>query len=126
MQPNDTDVPPDGRRAKGAAIDGRALARAKREQMRLRARRIRRTIAAGGAGLFATAFVGIYVQLASGHDPALAAAAARRAAVTSSTTASASSGEESSSTGEEGPSSAEEGAGPTEASSPSSVTTSQS
>ncbi len=72
MQPKEPTTPP---RPSGAsrALEGKALAGAKREQMRLRASRIRQTIALTAAGLFAAAFLGVYVQLASGHDPALAA-----------------------------------------------------
>ena len=46
--------------------------------MRRRARRIRRAVAALAVTLFASAFLIVYVQLASGHDPALAANAAKR------------------------------------------------
>ena len=138
MQPNQSDTPPEqSRRPRADGVDGRALAAAKREQMRLRARRIRRTVATGGAGLFATAFLGIYVQLASGHDPALTAAAAKRAAAETAATASTagtssgsgSSEESSSSSGSETSSSSgtsESSSSATESSSPSSVTTSQS
>ena len=133
MQPNDSDTPPEQPGASARAIDGRALAKAKREQMRLRAGRIRRTIATGAAGLFATAFLGIYVQLASGHDPALVAAAARSAGAatcaTASTSSSSATGEEAtSSSGESSstPSGESSSSSESEASSPSSVTTSQS
>ena len=144
MQPKESDNPSESRPSGAGASDGRALAAAKRAQMRLRARRIRRTIATGAAGLFATAFLGIYVQLASGHDPALVAAAARRSSTSTNATASTKSGSssggessssgqsktstsstssgESSSTGEESSSSSSA----TESSEPSSVTTSQS
>ena len=37
--------------------------------MRLRTRRIRRTVIAGATSVFIAAFSGIYVQLATGHDP---------------------------------------------------------
>jgi hypothetical protein len=50
--------------------------------MRLRARRIRRVVAGLAVTLFATAFLIVYVQLASGHDPALVANAAKRHATT--------------------------------------------
>ena len=43
--------------------------------MRRRARRIRRAVAGSAAALFVAAFLGVYVQLASGHDPALDSAA---------------------------------------------------
>jgi hypothetical protein len=55
--------------------------------MRRRTRRIRRSVAAFSATLFAIAFMVVYVQLASGHDPALVADA-KRARTTSSLTAS--------------------------------------
>jgi hypothetical protein len=50
--------------------------------MRLRARRIRQTVAGLAVALFSAAFLTVYVQLASGHDPALTAAAKRRASST--------------------------------------------
>jgi hypothetical protein len=53
------------------------LARERREAIRLRARRIRRSVGALTATLFSVAFLVIYVQLASGHDPALVANAKR-------------------------------------------------
>jgi hypothetical protein len=135
MQPKQPDTPP--RPSAGdRALEGRALANAKREQMRLRASRIRRTIATAAAGLFAAAFIGVYVQLASGHDPALVASAAKRSSTSALAATSAASTEsetaagqatqetESSASGanEEGTSSSAE----TEESSPSPVTTSQS
>lgn len=134
MQPSQSDTPPEQRHPRAGGVDGRALAAAKRGQMRLRARRIRRTVATGGAALFATAFLGIYVQLASGHDPALTSAAARRASTETAATASAATGsssseESSSSSGSETSSSSgtgETSSSATESSSPSSVTTSQS
>jgi hypothetical protein len=55
--------------------------------MRRRARRIRRSVAAFSATLFAVAFMVVYVQLASGHDPALLADA-KRASTTSTLSAS--------------------------------------
>jgi hypothetical protein len=55
--------------------------------MRRRTRRIRRSVATFSATLFAVAFMVVYVQLASGHDPALVADA-KRARTTSSLTAS--------------------------------------
>ncbi len=97
MQPNQATAPqpPNSPREK---LDARVLARTRREAMRSRARRIRRSIAGGAAALFTAAFLAVYVQLASGHDPALSANAARRTTVaatliasnTSSTSASAS------------------------------------
>ncbi len=68
--------------ADGGRLDPRGLARAKREAMALRARRIRRWVAGTAVTLFVVAFLVIYVQLASGHDPALTANAERRASAT--------------------------------------------
>ena len=72
-----------------------ALAGERREALRRRARRIRRTVAAFAASLFSAAFLVVYVQLASGHDPALVANA-KRAAVTRTSAEKASSGSSSS------------------------------
>jgi hypothetical protein len=55
--------------------------------MRRRAHRIRRSVAAFSATVFAAAFMVVYVQLASGHDPALVADA-KRARTTIALTAS--------------------------------------
>lgn len=63
-------------------LRARAIARGRREAMNRRARRIRRTVAGATAALFAAAFLGIYVQLAAGHDPALDAKAKRTSAAT--------------------------------------------
>ncbi|MEA2315182.1 MAG: hypothetical protein QOI03_1874 [Solirubrobacteraceae bacterium] len=73
-------------------LDAKALARARRAAIRARARRIRRTVAGFSAALFSAAFLGIYVQLATGHDPALSRTAATATQVSgSSATKSASS-----------------------------------
>jgi hypothetical protein len=61
-------------------LDARALARRHREAMRRRARRIRRSVAGFALALFAAAFLVVYVQLASGNDPALVANGAKREA----------------------------------------------
>ena len=126
-------------------LDPKALAASRREAMRRRAFRIRRSVTGLALALFTAAFVGIYVQLASGNDPALTSAAKRHATTTSTSAASTATsgsesssgstssgeasgegGESSSSTGEE--SSSESTSAGTEASSesPSAVTTSQS
>jgi len=63
----------------GERMDARALAHSRREALRRRAQRIRRSVAGLAVTLFAVAFLIVYVQLASGHDPALVAAARRRA-----------------------------------------------
>jgi hypothetical protein len=60
-------------------LDARALARRHRDALRRRTLRIRRSVAGLALALFAAAFLIVYVQLASGHDPALVANAARRA-----------------------------------------------
>jgi hypothetical protein len=52
-------------------LSARTLARERRDALRRRTRRIRRTVAGLATSLFCAAFLGIYVQLASGHDPAL-------------------------------------------------------
>jgi hypothetical protein len=66
-------------------LRAKALAGSRREAMRLRARRIRRAVAGFAVTLFVTAFLIVYVQLASGHDPALTANAAKRRAAAVST-----------------------------------------
>jgi hypothetical protein len=109
--------------------DTRALASSHREAIRRRTRRIRRSVAGLAVALFSAAFLVVYVQLASGHDPALVANATRRAGATSTestTTGTGSSGEAGtgdfgSSSGESSFSSGEEAGGGASA-----VTTSQS
>jgi hypothetical protein len=59
--------------AKALAEDSR------RALLRRRVRRIRRSVALFAAALFSAAFLMVYVQLASGHDPALVADARRAA-----------------------------------------------
>lgn len=54
-------------------LDATALAKSRRDAMRRRARKIRKSVAAAAAALFVAAFLAVYVQLASGHDPALSA-----------------------------------------------------
>jgi hypothetical protein len=63
-----------------ARADARSLARVKRAALRRSAKRIRRSVAGLALALFIAAFAGIYVQLASGHDPVLAVSAQRRTA----------------------------------------------
>lgn len=70
----------------GSRRDARALARGHRDAVRRRTRRIRRSVAGLAVTLFALAFLVVYVQLASGHDPALVANAEKRAATSSSVT----------------------------------------
>ena len=55
--------------------DGRALAAGRLAAMRRRRLRIRRRVAGLTAALFSAAFLAVYVQLASGHDPALSSKA---------------------------------------------------
>lgn len=118
----------------GERMSPKELAAARRDAMRLRARRIRRSVAGLAGTLFVVAFLVVYVQLASGNDPALKAAAARSSSSSSNLTASQSSGSssstegsgasESSSSGTESTGSSSEGTQSTEE--PASVTTSQS
>ncbi len=103
-------------------LNARALARSRRAAMRRRAGRIRRSVAALAVALFTAAFLGVYVQLASGHDPALSAAGKSTASSTPSASTEASTSSGSSSQESSGASSSSS----TEASTPSSVTTSQS
>jgi hypothetical protein len=125
-----------------------AIANERRQALLTRARRIRRSVAALTATLFSVAFLVIYVQLASGHDPALLAnakrAATEKADKASSSTSStgtsssstpttsteesdeASSSSEEASTGEEASSTESSTGAGEESSGPSAVTTSQS
>ena len=117
-------------------LGGRALARQKLIAMRRRARRIRRLVAGLAAATFTVAFLAVYVQLASGHDPALSAAAKRSSAsgahqssasARESSSSSSSGGKSSSSSSSGGESSASSPSGSGESSSgPSAVTTAQS
>jgi hypothetical protein len=70
-------------------LDARALARTRLEAMRRRTRRIRRSVTGLALALFAASFTIVYVQLASGHDPALVASARKRAAAASAASSSA-------------------------------------
>jgi hypothetical protein len=71
-----------------AQVRMRARAGDHRAEIRRRARRIRRSVASLAAVLFSAAFLVIYVQLASGHDPALEASARRAATASTVTTGS--------------------------------------
>jgi hypothetical protein len=102
------------------ARDARALAQGHREAIRRRTRRIRRSVAALAVTLFAVAFLVVYVQLASGHDPALVANAEKRAASAGSVGSETSSSATSEAFGESS------GSGGEESSVASAVTTSQS
>jgi len=124
MQPNHN-APPRQRSGEGPGqLGGRALARQKLIAMRRRARRIRRLVAGLAAATFTAAFLAVYVQLASGHDPALSAAAKRS---NTGATHQSSASESSSSSSSGGESSASSPSGNGESSSgPSAVTTAQS
>jgi hypothetical protein len=112
-------------------LDARALAGSRRSAMRHRVHRIRRAIAGLAAALFAAAFLGVYVQLASGHDPALSTkkpttmtttmAAPKKTAVSQAASSGSSSAEPSESTSESSSSASKESTRSTSA-----VTTSQS
>ena len=52
-------------------VDPRELGRRKLAARRLRTHRIRVAVAAAAASTFIALFSGLYVQMASGHDPAL-------------------------------------------------------
>jgi uncharacterized membrane protein YgcG len=127
MQPHH-DAPP--RRRSGPSpgqLGGRALAQQKLFAMRRRARRIRRLVAGLTAATFTAAFLVVYVQLASGHDPALSAAAKRSSTSATQQTRGESSSSSSSSSVSGGESSASSSSGSAESSSgPSAVTTAQS
>ncbi len=51
--------------------DGRRVARRKLEHIHARTRRIRRNVTVLALALFLATFAGIYLQMASGHDPVL-------------------------------------------------------
>jgi hypothetical protein len=78
-------------------LGAKALANSRRETIRRRTRRIRRSVAATSAVLFVSMFLVIYVQLASGHDPALTARSRRASMAATKSAASSSAGEETSS-----------------------------
>jgi hypothetical protein len=118
----------------------RALANNRRTAMLLRMRRIRRSVAAATLAVFTAAFLTVYVQLASGHDPALSKTTGSGtssssgqvlSSATQSTGASSSASSESSSASSESSSAGSEsssgsGESSSESSSPATVTTKQS
>lgn len=106
-------------------LSARALARTHREAMRRRARRIRRSVACFAVATFIAAFGTVYVQLASGHDPALVADA-RRAASASTLSASTSSAKDTSTSSSESSSGSSSSNSDESSNSASAVTTSQS
>ena len=126
MQPDDN-APQRRRSGQGPGqLAGRAIARQKLLAMRRRARRIRRVVAGLAAATFTAAFLAVYVQLASGHDPALSAAA-KRSSTGATHQSSASARESASSSASGGESSASSSSASEESSSgPSAVTTAQS
>jgi hypothetical protein len=109
-----------------------------RDAMRRRARRIRQSVTGMAVALFLCAFLVVYVQLASGHDPALTANALRRSAASaikqrSATPSGAGASKEhsaaqstSETTGDQETSTSSSGSASSEESSASAVTTSQS
>jgi hypothetical protein len=123
-------APPSGPTAE--QLNARSIARGRRAAMRRRARRIRRSVVGLAAALFSTAFLAVYVQLASGHDPALSTKKATATASSTSTGTSnstESSGTESSSgssTSGSGSSGSSSSASEESSNSASAVTTSQS
>jgi septal ring factor EnvC (AmiA/AmiB activator) len=68
---NPTDPLPAAAEPRSPQLDPKALAAGRRAAMLRPARRIRRSVAAAATAIFVAAFLAIYVQLASGHDPAL-------------------------------------------------------
>jgi hypothetical protein len=103
-------------------VSQQELAQSRRAALRLRARRIRQGVAGLALALFSAAFLTVYVQLASGHDPALSAAAKRRTSGSVASSTGAFSGSESAAPGEE----TSAGEEPASAESPSAVTSRQS
>ncbi|MCW3027079.1 MAG: hypothetical protein JWN81_290 [Solirubrobacterales bacterium] len=83
MDPRDTPAARQPPSLSPEQLDARALARSRRSAMRRRVHRIRRGIAGLAAALFSAAFLAVYVQLASGHDPALSTKKGTTAASTS-------------------------------------------
>lgn len=114
--PGKSGAPPDERR-----LGARQLARAKRDAAARRARSIRKWVAVLSVTLFIAAFLVVYVQLASGHDPALVTNAERRAAGASRSGTDGTAGSSTEDSGESG-----SDAGETESSEPSGLSTSQS
>lgn len=94
MQPSDHSPPtrPAPRPVGADRLDPKTLASGRREAMRRRAAHIRRSVTGLALALFAAAFLAVYVQLASGHDPALTAAAKRHTTITVAADAASSSG----------------------------------
>jgi hypothetical protein len=99
----------------------------RRQLMLRRISRIRRTVAGVAVALFLAAFLVVYVQLATGHDPALAGSEKRGAATKQSTVSSAGASEQSAGASEpSASSSSKEPTQTTESNSAEAVTTRQS
>lgn len=81
--------------------NAKSLPGGRRAMLRRRVRRIRRSVALFAAALFSAAFLMVYVQLASGHDPALVAEA-RRASIPAVTVSRSDSSTQSTSASSEG------------------------
>jgi uncharacterized membrane protein YfcA len=79
MNPQRTATPRPSRNEDPQQLAARARAADRRRAMRGRISRIRRTVAGLAVGLFSAAFLVVYVQLASGNDPALTAVANKQA-----------------------------------------------
>src|ERR1700730_6587865 len=89
MEPRDSNSSKQPPKLSPEQLDARALARSRRSALRRRVHRIRRGVAGLAAALFAAAFLAVYVQLASGHDPALSTKTRTTAASTSTGSSSA-------------------------------------
>jgi cytoskeletal protein RodZ len=113
-------------------LTGKALARARLRARRDKARRLRRRVVAFGAAAFVAVWLGLYVQLVQGKDPALSASSVQHVAAqtqssTSSTgTGSTSTDDSSSSSLSSSTDNSSSSSGTSNSSSPSPVTTSQS
>ena len=86
MTTNDKPSPGRSHAADRRGPTARQRATAKRDLLRRRARRIRRSVPAVTAALFCTLFLVVYVQMASGHDPALSASSKNSATGSTDTT----------------------------------------
>ncbi len=77
MRPQSSDTSTPAHASTDPRANAMRLAARKRAAVQRRTRRIRSAIAAVSVSLFIAAFSVVYIQLASGHDPALTAAARR-------------------------------------------------
>jgi hypothetical protein len=117
MEPKRTSPSRRGSAPAAAQPGAGSLAGQRRAAMSLRARRIRRRVAGMAAAVFTVAFLAVYVQLASGHDPALSSRTSTAAKASSTTSTSSGSTSSSGASESSGSSSATESG--TTASSPS-------